>query len=59
MKQTIHKCKKCIGTGYLKYEKKICTICNGKKCIDCNYLGVEKMPWDLCDQCHGDGSIRK
>lgn len=52
-------CKKCKGTGFLKYEKKICQMCDGKKCINCNSTGYEKMPWDLCDDCQGDGYFIK
>jgi DnaJ-class molecular chaperone len=48
-------CMKCEGTGFLKYETKICETCNGIKCIMCNSTGYEKMPWDLCDKCYGDG----
>lgn len=50
-------CGKCKGTGFLKYEMKICEVCNGIKCMFCNSTGLERMPWDLCDLCYGDGSI--
>lgn len=50
-------CKKCKGSGFIKYFPKKCEICNGMKCIMCNSTGLEKMPWDLCDVCYGDGTI--
>jgi len=50
-------CKKCKGSGFIKYELKYCETCNGIKCIMCNSTGLEKMPWDLCDICYGDGEI--
>lgn len=50
-------CSKCIGTGFIKYEVKLCAVCNGIKCMSCNTTGYEKMPWDLCDICYGDGEI--
>ena len=49
------RCKKCIGSGFIKYEIKICEMCNGIKCMYCRQMGLEKMPWDLCDECYGDG----
>ena len=48
-------CTKCKGTGFIKYDIKICETCNGIKCIICNSTGLEKMGWDLCDKCYGDG----
>lgn len=48
-------CTKCEGTGFLKYDIKLCETCNGIKCIMCNSTGLEKMGWDLCDHCCGDG----
>lgn len=56
LKQFI-KCKKCKGIGLIKYDLKLCEICNGIKCIMCNSTGLEKMPWDLCDKCYGDGIV--
>ena len=35
----------------------ICKTCNGIKCIMCNSTGLERMPWDLCDNCYGDGEV--
>ena len=52
-------CFKCKGTGFLRYEVKMCETCNGIKCIMCNSTGFDKMPWDLCDTCYGDGEIHK
>jgi len=48
-------CDKCEGSGFLKYEPKLCETCNGLKCIMCNSTGLEIMPWDLCNKCLGDG----
>ncbi len=48
-------CEECKGSGFLKFEVKICKICNGIKCIMCNSTGLEVMPWDLCTKCQGDG----
>lgn len=48
-------CKECKGSGFLKYDLKICEICNGIKCFRCNSTGLEIMPWDLCNKCYGDG----
>ena len=50
-------CSKCKGTGFLEYEVIICKTCNGIKCIMCNSTGLERMPWDLCDNCYGDGEV--
>jgi DnaJ-class molecular chaperone len=50
-------CGKCEGTGFLKYEMKLCEVCDGIKCIFCNSTGLEKMPYDLCNACYGDGTI--
>lgn len=54
---SIHRCQKCEGTGFLKYDPIICNICDGIKCMFCNNTGLERMPWDLCDKCCGDGEI--
>jgi len=54
-KKTQIKCKKCVGSGFIKYEVKICEMCEGIKCMYCRQMGLEKMPWDLCDECYGDG----
>ena len=50
-------CKKCKGTGFIKYEMKVCSVCGGCKCMYCRSMGLEKMPWDLCDVCDGDGEV--
>ena len=42
-------CKKCKGTGFIKYEKRVCSVCDGCKCM-CSM-------WDLCDVCDGDGEV--
>ena len=49
------RCDKCVGTGFLKYDVKYCETCKGIKCVMCNSMGYDKMPWDLCDNCCGDG----
>ena len=59
MEEITIKCKRCNGTGFLKYTPKKCNYCNGIKCIMCNSTGLEKMPWDLCDRCCGDGYFIK
>jgi DnaJ-class molecular chaperone len=51
-------CIICKGSGFVKYETKLCEICNGGKCMYCNSTGYEKMPWDLCETCYGDGEIK-
>jgi len=55
----LKQCTTCTGTGFIKYEPKLCIICKGIKCISCNSTGYDKMPWDLCNKCYGDGEIEK
>ena len=50
-------CFNCNGCGFTKDKPIICKTCNGIKCIMCNSTGLERMPWDLCDNCYGDGEV--
>ena len=54
-KKTQSRCKNCVGTGFVKYEQKICELCKCIKCMNCNQMDPEKIPWDLCEKCYGDG----
>mgnify|MGYP001277537872 CR=1 FL=1 len=49
------RCKNCAGSGFVKYEQKICEICKCIKCMTCVQMDPEKIPWDLCKKCYGDG----
>jgi DnaJ-class molecular chaperone len=55
----LKQCTTCKGTGFIKYEPKVCVVCKGIKCMSCNSIGYDKMPWDLCNKCDGDGEIKK
>ena len=52
-------CEKCKGSGFIKYEIKVCNKCNISSRERDITTGLEKMPWDLCDLCHGDGEIKE
>ena len=50
-------CYECKGSGFIKTDYVICSICKGIKCMCCNATGLEVLPWSNCNICDRLGEI--
>lgn len=56
----LEQCSVCKGSGFVKYETKLCDACREIKCVGCNISDCERTRlWVLCDHCAGDGEVVK
>ena len=51
-------CSVCKGSGFVKYETRLCDACREIKCVGCNISDCERTRlWVLCEHCAGDGEV--
>jgi DnaJ-class molecular chaperone len=57
-KKIKQQCSSCLGSGFIKNEKKKCQICNGNFCKSCNFSGyIKEPPFKECKTCGSSGEI--
>ena len=56
--QKKNQCTTCLGTGFVRIEKKMCAMCDEIGCNNCFYSGYTKQPpFKECASCFSSGEI--